>query len=252
MPFKSFMQSENFTFKVAAQAIVLIAVIQTFAQRGSLPGPVLLFAASLFSLLLWLLPIDTAWRANRHMFVQGTIAFLACLQEFIFVYLFFVLSMQAMLLYNTRPGIVWNGVCLTLALLINFLFHLDGDLAPGPRGLAIVVAFILAGILSAGIARVRRDRDAIQLLMAQLAETNTLLHESQKKAEDLAAVQERNRLAKELNNSLGHKLTVAIVQLEGAVLQLEKEPRRVAASLNVVQDQLKKGLSELRRIAKQV
>lgn len=252
MPLKSFMQSENFTVKAAAQAIVLIAVIQTFVQRGSLPGPVLLFAASLFSLLVWLLPMDTAWRANRYMFVQGIIAFLACLQEFLFVYLFFVLSMQSMLLFSTRPGIVWNGVCLTLALLVNFLFHLDGDLAPGPRGLAVVVAFILAGILSAGIARVRRDRDEIRLLVAQLAETNTLLHESQKKAENLAAVEERNRLARELNNSLGHKLTVAIVQLEGAVLQLEKEPGRVAASLNVVHDQLKKGLSELRRIAKQV
>ena len=252
MPFTSFFPRENFVFKITAQAIVLLAVVQTFVQRDSPPGPMLLFAALLFSLLVWWLPVDTAWRANRYMIMQGVIAFLASLHEFIFVYLFFVLSMQAMLLHNVRPGLVWNGIFVTLALLVNFLFHLEGDLAPGPRGLAIILAFILAGILSAGIARTRRDRDEIHLLAAQLAETNTLLQESQEKAEDLAAAQERNRLARELNSSLGHRLTVAIVQLEGAVLQLEKDPGRVAVSLNVVHNQLKEGLTELRRIAKRV
>ena len=47
-------------------------------------------------------------------------------------------------------------------------------------------------------------------------------------------------------------MTVAIVQLEGAVLLLDKDPGRVADSLNTVHDQLKKGLNDLRRIAKQV
>ena len=252
MPFTSFFQRENFVFKLVAQAIVLIAVVQTFVQRDSPPGPILLFAALLFSVLVWWMPVDSDWRANRYMIVQGVIAFLASLHEFIFVYLFFVLSMQAMLLHNIRPALVWNGIFLALALLVNFLFQLEGDLAPGPRGLAIILAFILAGNLSAGIARTRRDRDEIRLLAAQLAETNTLLQESQKKAEDLAAAEERNRLARELNSSLGHRLTVAIVQLEGAVLQLEKDPGRVAVSLNVVHNQLEKGLAELRRIVKRV
>ena len=252
MPFKSFFQRENLVFKLAAQAIVLVAVVQILVQRGSLPGPMLLFAALLFSVFVWLLPVDSAWRVNRYMIMQGVIAFLASLHEFLFVYLFFGLSMQAMLLHNVRPALVWNGLFLTLALLVNFLFHLEGDLAPGPRGLAVILGFILAGVLSAGIARARRDRDEIRLLMAQLSETHTLLQESARQAEVLAATEEHNRLARELNSSLGHRLTVAIVQLEGAVLQLEKDPGRVAVSLNVVHDQLKKGLTELRRVARQI
>ena len=252
MPFLSFLHKENLAVKSAAQAIVLIAVVQTFVQRGSPPGFVLLFAASLFSILLWLLPTDNPWRANRYMLIQVTIASLALFQEFIFVYLFLVLSAQAMLLYSTRSGLVWNGVLLTLALLANFLFHFEGELAPGPRGLMVAVGFILACILSAGIATVRRDREKIHHLMSQLAEANTLLQESRKQAEKLAAEQERNRITRELNYSLGHKMTVAIVQLEGAVLLLDKDPGRVAASLNTVHDQLKKGLNDLRRIAKQV
>lgn len=252
MPFLSFLHRENFVVKFAAQAIVLIAVVQTLVQRGSPPGPIPLFAASIFSILLWLLPVDNSRRANRYMLIQGMIASLALLQDFIFVYLLFVLSVQAMLLYRARPGLVWNGVFLTLALLANFLFHLEGELAPGPRALMVAVGFILACILSAGIATVRRDRERIRHLMSQLAEANTLLQESRKQAENLAAAQERNRLARELNHNLGHMMTVAIVQLEGAVLLLERDPGRVAASLNTVHDELKKGLNELRRIAKQV
>jgi len=252
MPFLSFLHRENLVVKLAAQAIILLAVVQTLVQRGSPPGLIPLFAASIFSILLWLLPADNLRRANRYMLIQGMIATLALLQDFIFVYLFFVLSAQAMLLHSARPGLIWNGVFLTLALLANFLFHLEGELASGPRALMVTVGFILACILSAGIATVRRDREEIRQLMSQLAEANTLLQESREQAENLAAAQERNRLARELNHNLGHKMTVAIVQLEGAVLLLDKDPGRVAARLNTVHDQLKKGLNELRRIAKQV
>ena len=252
MPFRSFLLRENLAFNAAAQAIVLIAVVQVFVQRGSPPGPVLLIAASIFSILLWLLPVDTALGAHRYMLIQGMIASLAYMQEFLFVYLFFVLSMQAMLFYNTRPGLLWNGLFLTLAQLANFFFHLEGEMAPGPRGLMVTAAFILACVLSAGFARVRRDRDEIHRLMKQLEESHDLLQESKEKAKDFAAMQEHNRLARELNHSLGHKLTVAIVQLEGAVVQLDVDQRRVAVRLNTVLDQLKKGLTELRHIAKQV
>ncbi|MDE0143397.1 MAG: hypothetical protein F4047_06425 [Caldilineaceae bacterium SB0670_bin_27] len=252
MPFRSFPLRENFAFHAAAQAIVLIAVVQVFVQRGSPPGPVLVIAASIFSIVLWLLPVDTALGAHRYMLIQGVIASLAYMQEFLFVYLFFVLSMQAMLLYNTRPGLLWNGLFLTLAQLANFFFHLEGELAPGPRALMVTVAFILACVLSAGYARVRRDRDEIQRLMKQLAETSALLQESKENAKDFAAVQERNSLARELNHSLGHKLTVAIVQLESAVLQLDKDQGSVVVRLKTVLEQLRRGLTELRHIAKQV
>lgn len=160
--------------------------------------------------------------------------------------------MQAMLFYNIRPGLLWNGLFLTLAQLANFFFHLEGEMAPGPRGLMVTVAFILACVLSSGFARVRRDRDEIQRLMKQLEESHDLLQESNEKAKDFAAMQEHNRLARELNHSLGHKLTVAIVQLEGAVVQLDVDQRRVAVRLKTVLDQLKKGLTELRHVAKQV
>ena len=246
------LQRENITITLSAQAIVCIAVAHIYFQRGSLPGPLLLLAPLLFSLLLWRLPTDSAWRASRYMIVQSLIAFLSLTQEFLFVYLFFVLSMQAMLFYKTRTGLIWNGVLFLLTLLGNFYLHPAGALAPVPRGMIVLGAFILVGILSGGLARVRRDQDRINALMTQLSEAYSRLQETTGQAEALAATEERNRLARELNDSLGHKLTVAIVQLESATLRLKTEQGQVAASLKIVHEQLTAGLDELRQTAGQI
>ena len=246
------LQRENIIITLAAQAIVCIAVAHIYFQRGSLPGPALLLAPLLFSVFLWRLPTDSAWRASRYMILQSLIAFLSLTQEFLFVYLSFVLSMQAMLFFKTRTGLIWNGVLLLLTLLGNFYFHPAGAMAPVPRALTVIVAFILTGILSGGLARVRRTRDEISALLTQLSEVHTRLQERTRQVEALAAAEERNRLARELNDSLGHRLTVAIVQLESATLRLETEPGQVAATLKIVHEQLTAGLDELRQIAGQI
>ena len=55
------------------------------------------------------------------------------------------------------------------------------------------------------------------------------LHAAQQEARDLAVVEERNRLAREVHDSVGHQLTVAVVQLEGAQRLIPTEPERAAA-----------------------
>ena len=116
----------------------------------------------------------------------------------------------------------------------------------------IIAGFILSVILCGGIARVRQDRNEIKRLLAQLSEAHRHLQEHTRQSEFLAASEERNRLARELNHTLGHMMTVAIVQVEGASLLVEKEPGRVAANLKIVHEHLTAGLSELRRISKQI
>ena len=194
----------------------------TVIQRGSLPGPFFLVAPLLFSFLLWRMPADNAWRAHRYLILQGVIAFLSLTQEFPFVYLFFVLTGEAMLLFKIRTGLIWNSLYLILALFGNFYFHPQGALDPASRASLVIAGVILSSFMSSGIARARRDRNEIDGLLARLSETHTRLQEHTQQAELLAASEERNRLARELNHTLGHMMTVAIVQVESASLLLEK------------------------------
>ena len=243
---------ENLVLTLAAQTVICLAIVHILFQRGSLPEPFLLATPLFFSLLLWRLPADNPYRANRYLTLQGLIAFLALTQEFLFIYLLLILSAEAMLLFRTRTSLVWNGIFLSLALFVNFYFHPHGALEPVSRAIIVVAGFILSVFLSGGIARVRRDRNEINRLLEQLSEAHTRLQEHAQQAEFLAASEERNRLARELNHTLGHMMTVAIVQVEGAAQLLEKEPRRVAANLKIVHERLSAGLDELRRISKQI
>jgi len=60
-------------------------------------------------------------------------------------------------------------------------------------------------------------------------------------------VEERSRLAREMHDTLGHRLTVAAVQLEGAQRLIEADPDRAAQMVGTVREQVREALAELRQ-----
>jgi signal transduction histidine kinase len=60
----------------------------------------------------------------------------------------------------------------------------------------------------------------------QLAAAHEQLQQYAKQAEDLAAAQERNRIAREIHDSLGHALTALNVQLQTGVKLLQHDPAK--------------------------
>lgn len=60
----------------------------------------------------------------------------------------------------------------------------------------------------------------------QLALAHEQLQEHSQKIEDLAAVQERNRIARDIHDSLGHTLTSLNIQLQTAVKLWQKSPEQ--------------------------
>jgi len=62
----------------------------------------------------------------------------------------------------------------------------------------------------------------------------------------LAVAEERKRLARDLHDSLGHVLTIAIVQLENADHLVDQEPRQAQKIIRTVRGHLASGLDDLR------
>lgn len=118
------------------------------------------------------------------------------------------------------------------------------------------VGQILIGLLS-GIAfvalftemavRSMRARDEIQRLAQELAEANRKLREYAAQVEELATTRERNRLAREIHDGLGHYLTVVNVQLEASKALLDLDPARAREALTKAQTLTQEGLAEVRR-----
>jgi signal transduction histidine kinase len=92
-----------------------------------------------------------------------------------------------------------------------------------------------------------RNRMRSEQLLAELQAAHQQLQEYATRVEDLTIAQERNRIAREMHDTLGHRLTIASVQLEGAQRLISSNPERAASIVGTVREQVKEGLTELRR-----
>src|SRR6478672_11106200 len=86
------------------------------------------------------------------------------------------------------------------------------------------------------------ERDA----RTALAEANQLLRDHAAQVEELATTKERNRLAREIHDSLGHYLTVVNVQIGAARTILEQDRPRALDHLSKAQALTQEGLAEVR------
>jgi len=80
----------------------------------------------------------------------------------------------------------------------------------------------------------------------ELAEANQRLREHASQVEELAKTKERNRLAREIHDSLGHYLTVVNVQIGAARTVLEHDRPRALDHLSKAQALTQEGLAEVR------
>jgi signal transduction histidine kinase len=100
------------------------------------------------------------------------------------------------------------------------------------------------------------DSAARDRLAARARELERRATEAEEKSASLAragqsrelfgAYRERDRLAQELHDGLGHALTGGIMQLEAAALLVPGEPERAGAMLAKVRSSLKEGLASVR------
>ena len=92
-----------------------------------------------------------------------------------------------------------------------------------------------------------KARGKVQQLACELGEANRLLRANAAQAAELAATRERNRLAREIHDSLGHYLTVVNMQLEAARAVQLSDPARARDALDKAQSLTREGLQEIRR-----
>ncbi len=112
-------------------------------------------------------------------------------------------------------------------------------------GFSVAVLFTLA--FTQITVSAEKARGEVERLAAELNEANGQLREYALQAEELAATRERNRMAREIHDSLGHCLTVVHVQLEAARATFDRNPVHALEALGKAQKVAQTGLSDIRR-----
>src|ERR1041385_1875127 len=131
-------------------------------------------------------------------------------------------------------------LCLSIytILVMPFLLHgrwIDAIALAVIYGTGIVFVTVFTRVA----AREREARNA-------LAEANQLLRDHAAEVEELATTKERNRLAREIHDSVGHYLTVVNVQIGAARTVLDQDRSRALEHLSKAQSLTQEGLAEVR------
>ena len=101
------------------------------------------------------------------------------------------------------------------------------------------------------------EKERILSLNRQLHETNSelqranlQLEEYAKEEEQMVATRERNRLAREIHDTLGHALTGIITGTEASIALLDVAPEMAREQLKVIVEVARQGITDVRRSVK--
>ncbi len=158
---------------------------------------------------------------------------------------FFLTMMLSFLIVAMTQGDLPRGQSYGLA-----LFVLSAITLTCAIGVSINVAAQIFFGLGAGFVFIvtftevaQSERQARQ----QLQQANQQLAEYAAQVEQLATVRERNRLAREVHDTLGHYLTVINVQLEVVTKLIDSNPVRAKEAAAKAKQLASEGLGEIRR-----
>lgn len=160
--------------------------------------------------------------------------------------MFVVICLLAPERFGRKLALGWIAMCVAAVVTLE-LWHTAES--------ASVQDALMNGFLTlfiGGFALVRKESEVAKLqavtLTAQLQQKNQQLQALAAEREGRLRIEERQKLSRELHDTLGHKLTTSIVQLEAAEGFLERDPERTESILQTVRDLLKEGLAETRDI----
>lgn len=159
--------------------------------------------------------------------------------------LFFVLSSKAMMIVPARQGLMW--IAAFAVMVFVFLATTLGALEGFVTLLPYLGGYIFFGAFGKNAQDAENARNEAQRLLSELQVAHAQLRETSAQVERLAVADERNRLSRELHDALGHRLTVAVVQLEGAQRLVPSDPDRAGRMIGTVREQMKEALADLRR-----
>ncbi|NMB86785.1 MAG: sensor histidine kinase [Chloroflexi bacterium] len=232
---------------IAGYLAVSASGISDMAGTGEMPVALVLLAVFGLAYLPPFKCVSSSWLLHLRVAVAvAAVGGLMILRPGIreFPILLFLLGPQIMMIFPTRVALTWVGVA-TLMTLVIFV-GLDG--LPGLLPFLLYASgYTFFAIFGWVLVQSENNRRLAEQLFAELQQAHQQLQDYTTRVEELTVVQERNRIAREMHDSLGHRLTIASVQLEGAQRLVQVDPERAVRILTTVREQVSEGLQELRR-----
>jgi signal transduction histidine kinase len=238
---------------VGVYLLYLAVVIRTLANSFIRPRlPVYLVLEFLY-LVLFTLALYRPFRKSfwKHFYFIGqsliVLTLVGLRPKFDFIVVLFIpLSFQAVLLLPGQARWIWVA-------LLTLLTGLPLILALGPlQGLSLALMPMTICIVFPAYVSVMQEIEAgvqrNEILLNDLREANRQLTESAGRVEELSAIQERNRLARELHDSVSQTMFSISLHTRAAQILLDRAPEHVQPQLEHLKELTHNALDEMRSL----
>ena len=86
----------------------------------------------------------------------------------------------------------------------------------------------------------------LKMKTKELEKTYQKLKETSMELEDVTVLRERNRIAREIHDTVGHTLTTVLLELEAGECLIPVDPAAASAKMKLAKSQIRKGLNDIR------
>ncbi len=233
------------------------------------PSPIAWWEAPLLAgVVLTLLLIDRLeyWRYGEQVPVRaavllfaGRIMLIVCvrlIEGFNFTpFLFLIPPYLAVVYFGNKAGYAVAALAIAAYLVPAWLHNPHWYLNPLSAFLAIAFCFTVVFVVliarvvcleKAGRIREQASRIRAEELLAEVEHAHQQLQVYAERMAELATTEERNRVAREIHDSLGHALIAINVQLEKALVYYDKQPQEALQAISDAKRVVKEALQDVR------
>jgi signal transduction histidine kinase len=235
---------------ITTLAIYIAFLVGTGTWKNPGSWIVLTILFGLFALCIYLFSIffEHFWRRLAVLLIQIVLVFIIMIigegMDFLPILHFIVVPMAYLSLSFTQASAL-TLLCLGTQLLAYLI------VADASEALAVLLpyggGFAFFAVISTTLIQQQKDRQRAERLLAELEDAHQQLRAYATQVEALAVAEERNRLAREIHDSLGHYLTGMTMQLQAAGKLVANEPERAAESIVKAEEMARESLAEVRR-----
>jgi signal transduction histidine kinase len=232
--------------------IVVVALRALISFQGQPAFALAVVLLVIYALLYSTEPlISTRWHGFRFLYFPLQTALVLVLNNLrpyldISNLLYIPLSVQTLHAFTRRQAMGWMGL---FAVMLTATQIVGLGIADGlARSLMVLGggAFLVSYDLL--YSQTQADQAKSQLLLAELQQAHQKLQEYAQQAEELAGARERNRLARDLHDTVSQLIFSVTLTARSARLLLEKDPMRLPEQLDRLQEMTSSALTQLRSL----
>lgn len=170
------------------------------------------------------------------------------------VVFFYILASNIVLMYNLVFSGIFTGSCFLVLVILDYIkagapefagyFHV-----PMNRFYVFLAVYITTRLIKLETIQKKQLRETVFRLKTTTKQSEDMvvkIKEATSKLEEMTAIQERNRIAREIHDTVGHTLTTVLVEIEAAQRLMKINDEEAGKKLTHAKEQVRKGLNSIR------